>query len=227
MIKVLAQATKYIFGIFGIAILGLLMTLTYQALGRIFPDSFINQLWGLILFDIAAICWALAFVFHSETVTQYAVSAIGFLVGFVGTLLMVAAEVALGQKMFTTNSEQISQWLVYGFILATIAHAALLYAHHAGAPAVAQKIEIGIARGEITTEAMRQAVTTLDKEKAQLAQTITNEIIDAVKRDLNVPIAVDPNIGFVPAKPAPKAQTIPAPALKDEPTPARAPFQPE
>jgi len=228
MKKVLAQGTKYIFGAFGIAILGLLMSLTYQALQRIFPTSFINTIWGLVLFDIAAICWALAFVFGSETVTQYAVSAIGFLVGFIGTLGMVAAEVVLGQSMFVANAEQISQWLVYGFIGATALHAALLYGHHAGAQEIRQRIDVGIARGEITTEAIKQAAATLDAERGRLAETITREIVDQVKRDLNIPILADPRMPFLPADPKQYEQAIPhpilTPAKKDEPKLAENPF---
>lgn len=216
MKKVLAQGTKYIFGVFGIAILGLLMSLTYQALQRLFPTSFINQIWGLVLFDIAAICWALAFVFGSETVTQYAVAAIGFLTGFIGTLLMVAAEVMLGQTLYQTNTAQIGQWITYGFIIATVTHAALLYAHHAGAQEIKQRIDVGIARGEITTEAIKQATATLDAERGQLAQTITNEIISQVKRDLNIPILADPRMPIIPADPTQYQQNIPAPTLKDE-----------
>jgi len=186
MKKVFASITKYIFGAFGIAILGLLMSLTYQALGRIFPGSFENQIWGLILFDIAAICWALAFVFGSETVGQYAVAAIGFLTGFLGTLLMVASEVILGQNLITTNAQQIGQWMVYGFIGATALHAILVYAHHGAGPEIRQRIDVGIARGEVTSEAIKQATAMLDAEKTNLARTISADIISQAKRDLGL-----------------------------------------
>lgn len=187
MKKVLQQGAKYIFGIFAFAIIALLMTLTYQALGRIFPDRFDNQIWGLVLFDTAAMCWALAFVFHSETTAQYATAAIGFLTGFIGTLGMVAAEVVLsGATLTGQDTQQIGRWMVYIFIAATIIHAALVYAHHATAPAIREKIEVGIARGEITTTAMQQATKALDEQKAELAQNITHEIISQVKRDLNL-----------------------------------------
>lgn len=233
MRKVLAQGTKYIFGAFGIAILGLLMSLTYQALQRIFPTSLINQIWGLVLFDIAAICWALAFVFACETVAQYAISAIGFLTGFLGTLGMVAAEVLLGQSLFTADNTQIGQWIVYGFVGATALHAALLYAHHGSAQEIKQRIDIGIARGEITTEAIKQATATLDAERARLAETIRDEIIDNVKRDLNIPIAVPPGTIFKPKEQAVPAAILAEPTLaKDEATtqpltPFPGPSQPE
>jgi hypothetical protein len=186
MKEVLGNMTKYIFGAFGLAILGLLMTLTYQALGRIFPQSFSDQIWGLVLFDIAAMCWALAFVFASETVTQYAVAGTGFLVGFIGTLLMVASEVILGQNLMSADTAQIGQWMVYGFIGATALHAILVYAHHAGGQEIKQRIDVGIAKGEVTTEAIKQATATLKNEKHNLAQTIRDGIIADVQRELGL-----------------------------------------
>lgn len=206
MKKVLSSITRWIFSAFGIAILGLLMSLTYQALGRIFPGSLENQIWGLILFDAAAICWALAFVFGSETVGQYAIAALGFLTGFLGTLLMVGAEVMLGQNLTPVETQQVGQWMVYGFIGATALHAILLYAHHATGKEIRQRIDIGIARGEVTTEAIRQATASLDQEKTTLAQTIAADIISQAKRDL----------GLYPAEGTvfqPKELTAEAPAI--------------
>lgn len=219
MKKVLQTASKYIFAAFGIAVLALLMSLTYSALARIFPDSLVNRMWGLVMFDIAAMCWALSFVFGSESTGQYATSAIGFIVGFVGTLGMVAAEVALSSGMIDTGD--IGQWMVYGFIIVTALHAGLLYAHHATAPDIHEKINVGIARGEIVTEAIKQATASLDEQKASLAVTIHHDIVSQVKRDLGLmPVQGTP---FEPkraetAAPAPITQEAPA----DEPP---APFR--
>ena len=195
MKKVLQAASKYIFAAFGVAVLALLMSLTYSALARIFPDSLINRMWGLVMFDIAAMCWAVAFVFASETTGQYATAAIGFVVGFIGTLGMVAAEVALSSGVIETGD--ISQWMVYGFIVVTALHAALLYAHHATAADIHEKINVGIARGEIVTTAIQQATRELDESKAQLAVTIHNDIVSQVKRDLGL-MEADPEMPFLP-----------------------------
>jgi hypothetical protein len=186
MTKVLGQSARYIFGLFGAAVLALLMSLTYQALGRIFPQSFANQIWGLVLFDIAAIVWALAFIFASFTIQQYAAAGIGFTVAFVGTLGMVAAEVTLAGNLVEVDAAKIGQWLVYGFIGVTVIHAALLWLHHFGAAEIHQRVELGIARGQITTEATKQAVHSLDVEKQTLARSIYGEIYNTVLRDLGV-----------------------------------------
>jgi len=221
MLKVLKFTSGIIFGVFALAIFGLLMSLTYEALGRIFPQSFINQLWGLILFDIAAICWALAFAFKSGTVQQYAVCALGFLVAFVGTMTMVGAEVMLSGSLVETNNN-LGQWLVYGFIIVTALHTALLYAYHFGSAALKQEIEVGIARGEITTEAINQATHQLDMNKVTLAETIRNSIVANVQRDLGL----TPAVGTIFQPPA-SVQTIPHPVAvieKVEPKTARVPL---
>jgi apolipoprotein N-acyltransferase len=210
MKKVLQTASKYIFAAFGVAVLALLMSLTYSALARIFPDSLTNRMWGLVMFDIAAMCWALSFVFGSESTGQYATSAIGFIVAFVGTLGMVGAEVMLSSGQIV--SDDISRWMVYGFIIVTALHAALLYAHHATAPDIHEKINVGIARGEIVTTAIQQATRELDESKAELAVTIHRDIVSQVKRDLGL----SPAEGTVFKRRKYQQMTIPA-ILDDKP----------
>mgnify|MGYP000865979687 CR=1 FL=1 len=213
MKKVIASAAGILFGVFALAILGLLMTLTFGALGKLFPGNFINQLWGLVLFDIAAIVWALVFVYRSESTAQYAIAAIGFVASFVGTLGMVYIETLLGGQTFVEVADWVGEWLVYGFALFSSVHSALLYAHHATAPDISEKINVGIARGEIVTEAIKQATQSLDAQKAQLAQSITADIVNQVKRDLRLPTGT---VIDLPALPVTYAET-PAPQTQDKP----------
>ncbi|NWG07584.1 MAG: hypothetical protein HXY35_12955 [Chloroflexi bacterium] len=186
MKKVLQSAAGILFAVFSIAILGLLMSLTFGALGKLFPDNFMNQIWGLVLFDIAAMIWALVFVFKSESTMQYALSAIGFIAAFLGTLGMVAVEVMLGGQTFIEVESWVGEWLVYGYVIMTALHSALLYAHHATAPEIHEKINVGIARGEIVTEAIKQATDSLEVQKAALAENIHRDIVNQVKRDLGL-----------------------------------------
>src|SRR5574343_472818 len=198
MKKVLGAMAGILFAVFCVAILGLLMSFTMGARRKLFPDSFINQMWGLVLFDIAAMIWGLAFVFKSASVGQYAASGIGFATGFIGTLLMVTFEVITSGQTFVTDNGSLGRWAVYGFIIVTAIHAALVYFFHATDPQIHEKINIGIARGEISTEAIRQATSELEVEKARLASAIHGEIVSQVHRDLG--IAVDPSVGFVAAQ---------------------------
>lgn len=220
MKKVLQRVAGILFAAFGIAILGLLMSLTFGALGKLFPDNFINQIWGLVLFDIAAMIWALAFVFKSESTMQYAVAGIGFVAAFVGTLGMVAVEVLLSGQEYVEVQPWVGQWMVYGFILVTAIHAALLYFHHYAAPDIHEKINVGIARGEIVTEAINQATKRLDAEKSALASIIHADIVAQVKRDLGL-IPADPNMPIIPDQRYQSTTTL---AIQDKPEAASAPF---
>lgn len=187
MKKVLGAMSKFVAAGFSLAILGLLMSLTYGALQRIFPGDFLNTAWGLILFDIAAMAWALMFVFESKSVGQYAAAGIGFIVGFVGTLIMVAAEVILsGQNLAGIDTGEVGRWMVYTFIGATILHAALVYFHHAASPEISEQISIGIARGEVVSQAITDATKTIEAEKQELSRNIYNDLISQVKRDLGL-----------------------------------------
>lgn len=187
MKKVIGTMSKFLFGAFGIAVILLLMSLTYGALQQLFPDSFSNQLWGLVLFDIGTICWALAFVFQSKSVGQYAASAIGFLVSLVGTLLMVTYEVVTsGQSVANLDVTTLGTWVVYGFIGVTAFHVVLLYAHHGMSPEIAEQIGIGLARSEIVTQALQDATHTLEAEKHELSRAIYHDMVSRVKRDLGL-----------------------------------------
>jgi hypothetical protein len=226
MKKVLGKMSAFIFAGFCVAVLALLMSLTYGALQKLFPGNFANQMWGLVMFDIAAMCWAVAFVFQSKSTIQYAATGLGFVVAFIGTLGMVAAEVMLsGQNLAEVDTSQIGQWMVYGFIIVTAIHAALVYAHHAGAPDISEQINVGVARGEIVTEAINQATHVLDAEKQQLAVTIRNDIISKTKRDLGL-IEADPRMPFIPAQPRQYEQTVPYPVTQTNQEDAQAKARP-
>lgn len=221
MKKVFAAAAKIIFAVFGISVLGLLMSLTFGALGKIFPNNFNYQLWGLVLFDIGAIVWALVFVFSSETTGQYALSVIGFVAAFVGTLGMVAVEVMLSGQTYVEVEPWVGQWLIYGFVIMTALHSALLYGHHAAAADINEQINVGIARGEIVSEAIRQATHSLDVQKAVLAESITQEIVDQVRRDLGMSRR---QVLDLPALPVADSPALPITQTPAESTKARPGF---
>jgi hypothetical protein len=144
-------------------------------------------MWGLVMFDIAAMCWAIAFVFQSKSTGQYAASGIGFIVAFVGTLLMVAYEVvSSGQSIANVDVAQLGRWVVYGFIIVTAIHAGLIYAHHALSPEISEQINVGVARGEVVTQAITDATKTIESEKHDLSRAIYYDIVSQVKRDLGL-----------------------------------------
>jgi len=218
MSKVLKRISTYLFGAFGIAVFGLVISLTYSALAVIFPADLINHIWGLVLFDISAVAWGLAYVYLSETIAQYAIAALGFLTGFGGTIIMIAAAVLMSSGL--AAGADISRWISYGFIVVAVVHLILLYAHQAAKPAVHEQIEVGVARGGIVSTAIRQAVTELEQQQEELARAIYGEIVNRVKRELGLDgtsaprmrLAIPPPPPHIiaPATPAPPASMMPS-----------------
>lgn len=191
MQKILKPLAAYIFAAFVVGMFALVISLTFSALGRIFPDNFANQLIGLVLFDISSVAWGLNFVYKSESVGQYAIAAIGFLVGLFGTIAMVASEVMLSASDLTAPPDWIGNALTYGFILAAVLHLVLGYAHVATSPEIDASIRLGATQAEITAEAMRQAEEQLESQRAALGDIIRPRLVAGVKRNLNLPVSLE------------------------------------
>jgi len=191
MKKILKPLSAFLFAGFLIGMFFLVISLTFSALGRIFPDNFTNQIVGLVLFDLAALCWGLAFVFQSESTSQYAIAAIGFLVGLAGTFVMIASEVMLSAEGLAQAPDWLGRALTYTFIGASALHLSLGYAHAATAPDVDAQIRLGASQAEITSEAIRQAEQELESKRAALGDVIRPRLVANIKRNLNLPMSQD------------------------------------
>ena len=210
MKKILKPLAGFLFAGFLIGMFGLVISLTFSALGRIFPDNFANQIIGLVLFDVAALAWGMAFVYKSQSVAQYALAAIGFLVGLAGTFIMIASEVMLSAEGLTNAPPWVAQALTYTFIAASAIHLSLGYAHAATSPEVDAQIRLGASQSQITSEAIRQAEDELESRRAALGQLITPRLTANIKRNLNLPISEAEynalgDLDIIEAKPKAKA----------------------
>ena len=212
MQKILKPLAGILFTAFIIGMFLLVISLTFSALGRIFPDNFSNQVIGLVLFDLAALCWGLAFVYRSESVFQYGIAALGFLVGLAGTVVMVASEVMLSASNLTTPPDWIGKAMTYGFIGAAVIHLILGYAHAAASPEVDAQIRLGASQAEITSEAIRQAEQELESHRAALGDAIRPRLVANIKRNLNLPVsdAEYAALDIIEAKPKANGHGLPA-----------------
>ncbi len=53
-------------------------------------------------------------------------------------------------------------------------------------PEIAEQINVGVARGEVVSQAISNAAKTIEAEKQELSQAIYNDIVSQVKRDLGM-----------------------------------------
>jgi hypothetical protein len=208
MKKIMPHIAGVFFALFGLGVITLLMSYTFEALAFIFPDNFISQIMGMVLFDIAALAWLGAFIYLCKTVMQYAFAFIGFLFGLMGSLTMVAIDVMLGGQAMIKAPVWINSALVYGFIAAAVVHVILVYAYKLAGPEVSADISLGIETAQITEEAMKQAENELLRERGALGRVIAPRLMNNVRRNLGLPVSGD--VIDLPAYDVPDpAQAIP------------------
>jgi hypothetical protein len=191
MKKIMPHIMGILFAIFGMAVIALLMIYSFSALGRLFPGNFIAQVMGMVLFDVAALIWLGTVIYLCKSVGQYALSAIGFILGLGGTLLLVAAEVMMGGQELTEVPAWAGDSIVWVFILALVGHVVLYYAFKLSAPEISAEISLGYETAAITDEAMKQATEQLIRERGMLGNLIAPRMITDVKRSLGLPVAGD------------------------------------
>lgn len=189
MKKVMQPVAAVFFALFGMLVIALLMSYTFEALAFIFPDNFTSQIMGMVLFDVAAIAWILAFIYLCKSIMQYAFAFIGFVFALIGTLLMVAIDVMLGGQEMIEAPAWINEALIYGFIAAAIVHVILVYAYKLAAPEISADISLGIETANIIEEAMKQAEDELLRERGAMGRVIAPRLMNDVRRNLGLPVS--------------------------------------
>jgi hypothetical protein len=138
---------------------------------------------------VATIAWLGAFIYLCKSAMQYAFALIGFFVGLAGTLVMVAIEVMLGGQQLMEPPAWTNEALIYGFIIAAVAHVVLFYAYKLTAPEVSAEISLGIETANITQEAMKQAESVLLAQRGALGGVIAPRLVNNVRRNLGLPVS--------------------------------------
>ena len=191
MKKILPHVMAILFAVFGLAIIAMLMIYSFSALGKLFPNNFLGQIMGMVLFDVAALVWLGTIIFLCKSVGQYAISTIGFVFVLVGTLLLVAVEVMMGGQELAKVPAWAGDSIVWTFIIALVGHVILYYSFKLSAPEISAEIALGYETAAITDEAMKQATEQLIRERGALGQIIAPRMITDVKRNLGLPVAGD------------------------------------
>lgn len=184
MIKLLVPLAKTLFALFVLAVFAGVMYYSFNALGLIFPGDLAGQMFGMALFDLAALVWFLHFVKNCHSTMQYVFSAIGFMLGIVGTLGLVGIEVGITSGLL--EAAPMAKPLSYIFIGALVGHLLLIYATHAAAPEIAADISLGVERAKIVDQAQKDAERMLMNNQQALAGPIAEELVRRVLHDLNL-----------------------------------------
>ena len=184
MNKLMPYLVKVIFFLFVIAVFIGIVSMSFKGLGWIFPNDLLDQIIGLVLFDLAALTWFSVLIYISESSMQYVFSALGFLTGLLGTFGLVGIEVGISSGMVT--AAEMTRPLTYVFIAVFMGHLSLIYLFKASGPETDAKISLGIDKAKIIDEGRKQAEQHLAAQLPYLGASISARLVADVMRDLNL-----------------------------------------
>ena len=151
--------------------------LTLALAQRIIPANDLLQYMCLVLFDGAAIVWFLMFITQAKGTAQWAFAGLGFLVGLIGSIIMAAGELILGQALVAIEDPTKLSWiLITTIIVAALSHATLVYLFHFTAPAVKNRIETS----QQISKAIEQAHSDARAEIAMHTDELTRPLFESV-----------------------------------------------
>lgn len=184
MKKIMPNVAAVGLGLFALAVFAIVISLSYKALGLIFPNDLFDQLIGLVLFDASALLWFAVFVYLSRSTAQYVFSSFGFLIGLGGTIGLVGIEVGLSSGLL--ELEAMRRPLTYIFIGVAVSHLILLYARHASSPEVNNEISMGVDLAKVVDEGQKQAEQHIKNQMPQLGAVIASRLIEDAMQRLNI-----------------------------------------
>ncbi len=184
MKKLVKPFTAVLFGVFVVGVAAAVLFYSFNGLGLIFPNDLLGQIFGLMLFDLAAFVWFMVFITACLSTMQYVFAMIGFLVGLGGTLGLVGIEVGLSSGMLAEGTMQ--KPLTYIFVGVMIGHLILIYAHKAAHPVTAADISLGVEKAKITDQAEKEATKILTDNIQHLSAPIAQELVKQVMDGLNL-----------------------------------------
>jgi len=192
MSEVLKKVATLLFWLFAIVAFGLMVSLTYSAIMKIFPGDQIKAIWGVSMFDFACVIWLMTFAFKSEGMGQRAGALINFILALLGTLGMVALEVLIGGQDLLTVDTSMGEKIVYLFIGITVANLCGIYWHHLTEPSVTDEIEQRSEMDKVTEEARAQASQQVREMLPEMGRVIAARYVQDVYSRLRL---ADPGAG--------------------------------
>lgn len=168
--------------VFAAVIIGYTSFLTFILAGRIVPDNLILQAVTVVLFDGAAFVWFTLFLTRANSVYQWGIAAVSWVVSIVLVCIMAGGELAMSQSLFTVeNPERLGFLLVIAVIGAAVYNAAMVYIFHLVDGDVLQdinkRVAVAAARAQIVSTALQSIESGQDERIQAEAEALKDSVI--------------------------------------------------
>lgn len=175
---------------FAAVIIAYTSALTFVLAARIVPDNMILQAITVILFDGAAFVWFILFISRANSVAQWGIAGLSWILSIMGVAVMAGGELAFSQSLFTVDEpEKLGFILVIAVIAAAIYNATMVYIFHLVDGEVWQSIENRIAVAAAMGEAYKTARAEIESGGNEQIKAITADLITAVTEEARQTIA--------------------------------------
>jgi hypothetical protein len=156
---------------FAAAIIIYTTSLTFLLAAKIVPDNIMLQAMVCILFDGAAFVWFVLFITKSNSVLQWGISALSWILSMAGVAVMAGGELLMSQKLFNIdNPEKLGLILVVTVIAAAIYNAISVYVFHFVDQNVMNHIENSISVSTAKQKIYDTARSTIEGGQSQEVQ---------------------------------------------------------
>ncbi len=210
MKKALGFATSVLFFVLIIVLIALMVSYTLSFVSKLFPNDMLKQ-WGtLAIFDIGAVIWFMVFLFKASGAGQRGTALLGLVVDFMGSLIIVAAEVFTAAQSYLTDPGQ-AAWLretaTYVLVIWLGVNIALTYIYHVTDPKQQEEMRARNIQDEITAKALDMAESKVAQISASLADELSETMKINVLASLNIknPALLPPVIDATAKDTPPKA----------------------
>ena len=171
--------------VFAASVIGYTAYLTYMLAQRLVPGNTILQAMTIVLFDIGALVWFVLFLTQAMGTAQWAIAALGFVMGLGGAVVMAGGELILGQQLVQVdNVEEIGWILVSTTIAAALTHALLSYMFHLAEPAVWNRIENNQKISKVQEKAYQNARAEIDRQSESMGADLAASLIYQARAQL-------------------------------------------
>lgn len=187
MKKIFAGTGKIILGVFTVAVIGLMALMTYETLGRVYPEEPIKQLWGMVLFSGGTVAWFVILLFASRS-GQRPLALLMFVLSLVGEVIYAAADVFMGGQAWVAVDPRLGEYVLWTFIAMTFAHGSALYAHFILDPERIASVEMEAMQDQAQDEALKKAQEMVAFHLDSMAETLAKRTMVDVMTGLSLPL---------------------------------------
>lgn len=174
--------------LFGIAIIGFTIKLTYDVMVILFPNDPVLRWVSIALYDGGVIAWLTTYIARAKGTPQRGISLLMTVLDFLGVVAMVIAGIYLSGQTLANIPRWVGGAVVNVTIIAATLNAGAIYYFHAHDPQTIEEIQAQELEDSLNEEALDQARFQVERRAQELGAIMANRVTARLKYRLRLPM---------------------------------------